>query len=147
MTIQPMQYRCGIERPSSKRPAEGLALDRRVDALASGMNPPATTGKCSGRIRNDVSVSRDNPQQSGVIGTKAAAEARSCRNHVTSSTRHARLAPRRVLDRCPRARLLHPAWSRYQSPPTTARSASRCTLKAARPASVALSQVRGRLPT
>ena len=85
MTVQPMQNRCRIERRRSKRPAKGLAFDRGVDALASGMYPPTSTGKCSRRIRNSFTLPRDNPQQSGVIGAKTAAEARSCRNHVTSS--------------------------------------------------------------
>jgi hypothetical protein len=78
-SVKPQHQRLRLK--SSRHPQrtpEGLALDCCFDAVPSGMNPPATAGERSRRIRNNLALPRDNPQKCGALDARTAAEARSC---------------------------------------------------------------------
>ena len=56
---------CRVEgRRHLQRSPESFACDGFVDAFASGMNPTAPAWQNRGRIRNQVTIVRDDSQQS-----------------------------------------------------------------------------------
>jgi len=47
----------------AKRPAEGLARDRGLEARACGMQPRASAGKSRRGIHHNTSIARDHPHE------------------------------------------------------------------------------------